>query len=86
LRNKIIKNKFVYLSIIKNNNMKKYLVIDIENGNNFYLVDDLTILINEMYECELFDNEFEVVKGWFFDNFKVFVSGSDIIELTRDID
>jgi hypothetical protein len=32
--------------------MKKYLVIDIENGNNFYLVDDLTILINEMYECE----------------------------------
>jgi hypothetical protein len=39
-----------------------------------------------MYECELFDNEFEVVKGWFFDNYKVFVSGSDIIELTRDID
>jgi hypothetical protein len=66
--------------------MKKYLVIDIENGNNFYLVDDLTILINEMYECELFNNEFEVVKGWFFDNFKVFISGSDIIELTRDID
>jgi len=66
--------------------MKKYLVIDIKNGNNFYLVDDLTILISEMYECELFDNEFEVVKGWFFDNFKVFVSGSDIIELTRDID
>jgi hypothetical protein len=66
--------------------MKKYLVIDINNGNYFYLVDDLIELINEMYIQELFDNEFEVVKEWFFDNFKVFVSGSDIIELTRDIE
>ncbi len=66
--------------------MKKYLVIDVNNGNYFYLVDDLTELINEMYECELFDNEFEVVKGWFFENFKVFVSNSDIIELTKDIE
>jgi hypothetical protein len=64
--------------------MKKYLVINIKDGNDFYLVDDLTGLISEMYECELFDNEFEVVKGWFFDNYKVFVSGSDIIELTQD--
>ena len=66
--------------------MKKYLVIDIKNGDHFYLVDDLTELINEMYECELFDNEFEVVKGWFFENFKVFVSNSDIIELTKDVE
>jgi hypothetical protein len=66
--------------------MKNYLVINIKDGNDFYLVDDLTELISEMYECELFNNEFEVVKGWFFDNYKVFVSGSDIIELTRDID
>jgi len=66
--------------------MKKYLVINIEDGNDNYLVDDLTELISEMYEQELFGNEFEVVKGWFFDNYKVFVSGSDIIELTRDID
>jgi hypothetical protein len=66
--------------------MKKYLVISIEDGNDFYLVDDLTELISEMYIQELFDNEFEVVKGWFFENFKVFVSGSDIIELTEDID
>jgi len=66
--------------------MKNYLVISIEDGNDFYLVDDLTVLINEMYECELFDNEFEVVKGWFFKNFKVFVSNSDIIELTKDIE
>jgi len=66
--------------------MKKYLVIDVNDGNYFYLVDDLTELIIVMYECDLFDNEFEVVKGWFFENFKVFVSNSDIIELTKDIE
>ena len=32
---------------------------------------------------ELFDNEFDVVKGWFLDNYKVFVSSSDIIELVE---
>lgn len=64
--------------------MKKYLVINIEDGNDNYLVDDLTGLINEMYSQELFDNEFGVVKGWFFGNYKVFVSECDIIELTED--
>ena len=66
--------------------MKNYLVVSVEDGSDFYLVDDLTELINEMYSQELFDNEFEVVKGWFFENFKVFVSGCDMIELTKDID
>ena len=66
--------------------MKKYLVINIEDGNDNFLVDDLTELIVEMYEQELFDNEFEVVKGWFFNNYKVFVSGSDIIEIGEDIE
>ena len=64
--------------------MKKYLVIDVNDGNDFYLVDDLNGLISEMYSQELFDNEFEVVKGWFFSNYKVFVSGCDIIELTEE--
>jgi hypothetical protein len=64
--------------------MKSYLVVSVEDGSDFYLVDDLTELINEMYSQELFDNEFEVVKGWFFENFKVFVSNSNIIELTED--
>ena len=63
--------------------MKKYLVVDVNDGNYCFIVDDLKELINEMYENELLDNEFEVVKGWFFDNFKVFVSESDIIELDR---
>jgi len=66
--------------------MKNYLVVNIEDGNDFYLVDDLTELIIEIYEAELFNNEFEVVKGWFFENFKVFVSNSDIIELTKDVE
>ena len=66
--------------------MKKYLVINIEDGNDYFLVDDLTELIVEMYEQELFDNEFEVVKGWFFNNYKVFVSESDIIEIGEDIE
>ena len=64
--------------------MKNYLVVSVDDVNDFYLVDDLTELINEMYSQELFDNEFEVVKGWFFENFKVFVSNSNIIELTED--
>ena len=60
--------------------MKNYLVISIEDGNDFYLVDDLTELINEMYSQELYDNDFETVKGWFLENYKVFVSKSDIEE------
>ena len=63
--------------------MKNYLVVSIEDANDFYLVSDLDELIKEMYSQELFDNEFEVVKGWFFGNFKVFVSDSDIEEVTN---
>ena len=63
--------------------MKNYLVVGIEDSNDNYLVYDLEGLIKEMYECELFDNEFEVVKGWFFDNYKVFVSESNIVELNE---
>jgi hypothetical protein len=61
--------------------MKKYLVINVEDGHDNYIVEDLTILISEMYSQELVDNEFEVVKEWFFENYKVFVSESEIIEL-----
>jgi len=57
-----------------------YLVVGIDDGNDFYLVNDVNELINEMYSQELFDNDFETVKGWFFDNYKVFVSKSDIEE------
>jgi hypothetical protein len=63
--------------------MKNYLVVSIEDANDFYLVDDLTELIKEMYSQELFDNEFEVVKEWFYENFKVFVSNSVIEEVAN---
>jgi hypothetical protein len=65
--------------------MKSYLVVGIENAEDNYLVDDLTELITEMYSQELVDNEFEVVLGWFFNNYKVFVSENNIIELTEDM-
>jgi hypothetical protein len=58
-----------------------YLVVNIEDANEFYLVNDVNELINEMYECqELYDNDFETVKGWFLEVYKVFFSNSDIEE------
>jgi hypothetical protein len=60
--------------------MKNYLVVDIEDVNDFFMVDDLNALISELYERELEDNTFDVVKGWFKQNYKVFVSESNIEE------
>ena len=57
-----------------------YLVVNIEDGYEFYLVNDVNELINEMYSQELYDNDFETVKGWFLENYKVFISNSDIEE------
>ena len=57
-----------------------YLVVNIEDGYEFYLVNDVNELINEMYSQELYDNDFETVKGWFLENYKVFFSNSDIEE------
>ena len=63
--------------------MKKYLVVNIEDANDFYVVDDLNALIVEMYECELENNTFSVVKEWFKETHKVFVSNSVIEELSN---
>jgi hypothetical protein len=60
--------------------MKNYLVVNIDDVNDFYLVNDLNELIKEMYECELFEKEFEEVERMFFECFKVFTSESEIIE------
>ena len=60
--------------------MKNYLVVNINDANDFYLVSDLDELIKEMYECELFEKEFEEVERMFFECFKVFTSESEIIE------
>ena len=60
--------------------MKNYLVVSVDDVNDFYLVSDLNQLIKEMYECELFEKDFEEVKGMFFECVKVFTSESEIIE------
>ena len=40
--------------------MKNYLVVNVDDVNDFYLVNDLNELIKEMYECELFDKLVEL--------------------------
>ena len=61
----------------------KYLVISSEDVNDFYIDDDLDALITDIYDCELENNSFDVVKGWFFENYKVFVSDSNIKEVVN---
>lgn len=54
--------------------MKKYLVVNSKDGNDFYIVDDLKELIEEMYEFELIQNEesFESVSEKFYSFYQVF--------------
>ena len=61
----------------------KYLVISSEDIYDFYIVDDLNDLIIDIYDCELENNSFDVVKGWFFEYYKVFVSDSNIEEVVN---
>ena len=61
----------------------KYLVISSEDVNDFYIVDDLNDLITDIYDCELENNSFDVVKVWFFEYYKVFVSDSNIEEVVN---
>ena len=61
----------------------KYLVVSSEDVNDFYIVDDLNDLIIDIYDCELENNSFDVVKGWFFEYYKVFVSDSNIEEVVN---
>ena len=60
-----------------------YLVVSSEDVNDFYIVDDLDDLIIDIYDCELENNSFDVVKVWFFEYYKVFVSDSDIKEVVN---
>ena len=60
-----------------------YLVLDMFDQGNYYTVSDLNKLINEMYECELLEGkDLETIKGWFFDNHKVFEIKGEYKELT----
>jgi hypothetical protein len=56
---------------------KQFLVIDLFDTPNSYIVDDLNLLITEMYEPELERETLETVTGWFNDNHTVFeIEGS----------
>ena len=52
--------------------MKQFLVVDLNDPSFNYIVNDLSSLINEMYEVELMNGEsFENVNQWFNDNHKI---------------
>jgi hypothetical protein len=60
---------------------KHFLVISMEDGSDYYMTNDLNEIIREMYEPDLDNGEdFETVKGWFYNNFVVFESDSFIKE------
>ena len=61
----------------------KYLVVSSEDVNDFYIDDNLDAIITDIYDCELENNSFDVVKRWFFEYYKVFVSDSDIKEVVN---
>jgi hypothetical protein len=58
--------------------MKNYLVISIEDVTDNFFVTNLDELISEMYSQELFNGSFETVKKWFFNNYHVYESESEI--------
>lgn len=62
--------------------MKNFVVISTESCYDYFIVNDLNELINEMYEVDLMNGDsFDTVKGYFFDNYIVFESGSEISEI-----
>ena len=62
--------------------MKNFVVVNIEDSCDYFIVNDLNELINEMYEVDLMNGDsFDTVKGYFFDNYIVFESDSEIKEV-----
>jgi hypothetical protein len=63
--------------------MKNFVVISKEDSSDYFIVSDLNELINEMFEVDLMNGDsFDTVKGYFFDNFIVFESESEISEVS----
>jgi hypothetical protein len=62
--------------------MKNFVVISKEDSNDYFIVDNLNELINEMFEVDLMNGDsFDTVKGYFFNNYIVFESESEISEI-----
>jgi hypothetical protein len=63
--------------------MKNFVVISKEDSSDYFIVDNLNELINEMFEVDLLNGDsFDTVKGYFFDNYIVFESESEISEVS----
>ncbi len=73
---------YIY-SIIKNiKHMKNFIAINVDDGRDYFVTDNLNELIKDIYESELnWGEPFETVKGYFFNNYIVFESGSEISEI-----
>jgi hypothetical protein len=73
----------MYIHINQINKIMKKQFIVIEEGNDdYYVVEDLSSLINEMYECELEDGEsFDEVSSKFYSIHKVIEVIGEIKEL-----
>ena len=64
---------------------EQFLVINLDDVSFNYIVDDLDLLINEMYEVELMNGKsLETVTGWFYANHKVFGIEGSISEINQD--
>jgi hypothetical protein len=64
--------------------MKNFVVVSKEDSSDYFIVNDLNELINEMYEVDLMNGDsFETVKGYFFNNYYVFESDNEIKEVNN---
>jgi len=61
--------------------MKKYLVVCFDDANDSYIVEDLNVLIKEMYEDDLNYIPIEDISRKFFSFHKVFEIEGEIKEL-----
>ena len=61
---------------------KQFLVIDLNDPYEYYIVYDVDSFINEMYEAELSNGElFETVSEWFKENHNIFEVNGEIKEM-----
>jgi hypothetical protein len=62
--------------------MKNFIAINVDDGRDYFVTDNLNELIKDIYESELnWGEPFETVKGYFFNNYIVFESESEISEV-----
>ena len=61
---------------------KQFIVVAFDNAEDCYVVEDLLMLINEMYEVELMNGKsFDEVSEMFYSYHKVFEVNGEVKEL-----